>query len=410
MFLFFNYQVSPNRWKTMIQNKSVKIIGWNELFKWSIYTAIAFGFFFGFLSLSYAQSIRVTADASASTREQYGISTDTEQRFFLDQGNFYSTLSSTPMYRGVKVVRISDGRTKIGLLRVGEQIERVILDDQGQVLSTSSTPLYGNDPSLEIYTWDDGRSVVRENISNFMFFDAGGTFIFPVSNAARSRYGETNSELVSDPSGETVVIYNPSIRRAGGSFSSRATLVNWTSRSLSSFYGGPETQIYHVSVSRSGSFITITANNGDAGSKVLVFDRYGSLLAEQAVDFEARFASFLPESRHVIAYSSSRVAVYEFDSWERIASSSIRNTILVADYFPIEGLILILTGEKGDNRVMNAEFVAVDVKQRKIAREPLGRNFLQTQVQLSFERVSEGSNHSFLLNGAGISIMLHPSF
>ena len=368
------------------------------------------GFFFGFLSVSYAQTIHVTADASASTREQYGISTDTEQRFFLEQGDFYSTLSSTPMYRGVEVVRLSEERAKLGLLRVDEEIERVILDDQGRILSTSSSPFYGEDPSLEIYTWDDGRSVVRENVSNFVFFDAGGTLLFPVSNASGSRDGEANSELASDPAGETVVIYNPSIRRADGSFSSRAALLNWGSQSLSSFYGGPGEQIFHVDVSRSGSFITVVAGNEGADSKVLVFDRFGNLLTEKVLDFEARFASFLPESRHVIATSSSRVAVYEFASWERIGSSSMRNTILAADFFAEDGWILMLTGDRTDNRVMNAEFVAVDVERRKIAREPLGRNFLQTRAKPSFERVSEGAERRFSLIGAGISIVLRPAF
>ena len=357
-----------------------------------------------------AQSIRISTDGSESTQNQYTIATGRDRSFYLEREDFYGAPLSNPIYSNVEVVRLSRNRAKIGLLRVDESIEHIILDDDGNLLSASVHPFYGEDPSLEIYTWDDGRSVVRENVSNFMFYDAGGKLLFPVSNASGSRDGEAFSELASDPAGETVVIYNPSIRRSDGSFSSRAALLNRASGSLSSFYGMPDEQIFYVDVSRSGSFITITAGNEGEDSKVIVFDRFGNLLFEKKLDFEATRASFLAESDQVFAYSGSRAAVYDVDSWNRIGSSSVRKTILTAGFFPEDGWILLCTGDLEGDRVTNVEFVAVDVVQRKIAREPLNRNLLRTKVAPYFEPFSERDGSFFVLHGMGIPVTLRPTF
>lgn len=355
-----------------------------------------------------AQSVNVLETESISAPSQYNpVVSGTGAAFYLKNTSFFENTSDEPRYSNVQHFSASPDRFKIGMLSLDEVLTRITLDAAGSLVSESKIPYYGDDPSLRIYTFDDGHSIVRENISSFSFYDPAGNLLYPLSNSSGSKDGEAFSELASNPSGETVVIYNPSIRRADGSSSSRASLLNRSNKSLESFFSAPNKQIYSVNITETGTFFTLVAGANGEDSEVHVYDRFGNLLLKNEVDFDATNATYFPEENRLLAYSSSRAAVYNTVNGSRLGSSSVRETIIGAHYFSDDSVILILTGKKQDNVIDEPAFVAVDVNQRKIAKGSFGKKLLLISSSPIFSRVS---GNTYKVDGVGVPLNISVRF
>lgn len=111
---------------------------------------------------------------------------------------------------------VSNAINEITGLSSGIGIQGVnIYEGSGNLLFNADYDLTSNDNSLKIYCMLNGGFVVRENIANFLFFDAEGDVVQSISNSSQSTEGESISELATDPAFKTVVLYNPRIVRDG---------------------------------------------------------------------------------------------------------------------------------------------------------------------------------------------------
>lgn len=270
---------------------------------------------------------------------------------------------------GVAGWSVSDGGHKIGLLLRENGLKLSTYDYRGSQIAENNMEFFeGGDQTLEIYQFDDGRTVVRDNVANFSFFDASGKLIYSVSNSSQSMEGESESRLAADPSGSTVVLYNPIIS-AGGQTGSRASLVFGPNNTVV-FFQDNNREITHLSVNENGTLISLIAGTG-SNTQSIVFDRFGNEL--NRFDFDDTQLGLTPDATetYLTVYSSSRIQVYNLITGERLGSASSRQTIIHAQYHPEDEVILAVGGAKNNGRISDPMMMAVHLSKRQIARSEI---------------------------------------
>ncbi len=281
--------------------------------------------------------------------------------------------------------------SKVGLLSRNQQDDRAILmNSRGDTLNAFSTiSLSEDDPSFGIYPFNSGHLFIRDNITNFTFYDTFGEIETNMSSSSQTEEGEVISEVVLSVDGSTLVIYNPKISR-NGQLGSQAQ-VRLSDNSFDNIYFSTNRYLKEVSVSNDGTvIIAVTARDGTS-DEVLVMDRFGNELNSFTTDEDLIGAELSEDAGYITLYSGGRIQVFRTLSGERIGSTSIRSPLFKATYFPEESIILAVSGNYSENRdVLNSvEFHAVNIEQRSIARSEFNTSIgFDDRITSEFIRIS----------------------
>ena len=270
---------------------------------------------------------------------------------------------------------VSPENRKISFLLKESQVIYQVLDSDGSSYFEKKLEFFNiRDETAKNYQFDDGSSILRDNVANFSFYSPKGEQLFSISNSSQSTEGERESELATDNSGKTIVLYNPVINY-GNATGSRASFVT-SERELYTFFRDREREISRLDVSSSGTFICIIVKPaaGSGEYSALIFDKFGNKLFDLNTDEELTGLELTADAKFVTLYSSGRMQVYRLNDAERIGSASSRNSIIYAMYDPNEDLIIALGGNINGYSVTNASVTVVHIGQRQIASEVINSN------------------------------------
>lgn len=306
---------------------------------------------------------------------------------------FSQTLSVTSTEKSYEVLRANISAKGIS-----------VSDSDGTELITAFYNPPTNDPSLKVYSMNDGSFVVRENIANFLLFDSFGKIKKSISNSSQSEGGEAISELAMDDMGKTVVLYNPKVMMEGNT-GSRAKIINSKNNPLDIFYS-QDRALTAVEVSANGEFVAFASVKEGTDDKVELMDRFGNILNTIEFDQPVKGVSFSEVGLFVAIYSGSRAAAFEIRSGERVGSTSFRNTSLIfAGYDSVDKIIIGLTGS-GNRSISEIQLHAVNVSARKIARKDVDGS-LEVMGQISLKRTGSGR---YLISGMDKNLTLRANF
>lgn len=301
-----------------------------------------------------------------------------------------------------------EGR-KVSFLIKETQFTYKLFDSNGTSYFEKELEFFNlRDETAKNYQFDNGSSVLRDNVANFSFYSSEGEQLFSISNSSQSTEGEMQSELASDRSGKTIVLYNPVINY-GSSTGSRASLVT-KERELNTFFRDREREISKVEVTPSGTYISIIAKPA-AGSDqygVSIYDRFGNTIFELETDEEVKGAEITENADYVTIYSSGRMQVYEITDGERIGSASSRNSIIHAIYDPAENMIVAFGGSVNGYRVTNPSITAVHIGQRQIESEEIN-NRLST-MDADKIRIKKDGSQEYVIHHLDRSVRVNTSF
>lgn len=354
-----------------------------------------------------AQSISVQVDPQYSSNNQStfpikdGVFVKTDNLIRVE-GGVESTEYQTPIYSNVS----PDG-IKIGVINFDGQLMKRTVDYTGQELSSTELEFFeSSDQTISLRQLPSGKSIARDNVANFTFFDADGKQSYSISNSAQAQDGEQASGLATNDLGSTVVVYNPEIRRADGS-ASRARLVFGQEDSHIFLEEGDRT-ISFLDVNDSGSFITVITQNQNSDDQLTVFDRFGNEVFQIDSDMELKGAHLTDNADFLTIYSQSRVQVYNVLTGERLGSSTSRTPIVTASYFADDEVVLLFNGSENGSSIHNPGVTAVHLGLRQIARNDINANLSMLDInKLKIERVGASS---YLLKGVNQPVNLRVNF
>lgn len=290
--------------------------------------------------------------------------------------------------RGVQAFRTSSNRRYAALLSVDGGVKASLIDGRGEVLNDRTMEyVNSSDNTLDLYVFNDGRVVTRDNVSNFTFLDMEGEELYSHSNMSGSADGEVASELAADPSGRTVLLYIPRINY-GEQEGSMARRVDGE-KELTEIFRSRDRQIRSIDISDNGSFLLIVTTASGTDDRAHLMDRFGNELTTFQSGEELEGGTVSNSANHVTLYSNNRVQVYRTSDQERIGSSTIRQPVIYAAYSEEDEQILLLSGEQNrSGEIQDGGVQAIHLGRRSIARTSLpgGLTFLdrnQIRIQRS---------------------------
>lgn len=317
-------------------------------------------------SVTWGQSLRLSVTNQTSDNNP--------STFLLDQGEVtirsgnVQFLRSSNKVSNYEALGISHDRSIVGVLdRSTTESRLVVLSSVGDTLTSySGITISANDPSLAVYPMNNGQVLLRDNITNFTFYDTFGEIITNMSSSSQSKEGEAISEVAMSPDGQTIVIYNPKIKR-NGNLGSKIQ-VRRKKNTFKNIYFSDDRYLKNVSVSDDGNLIVAISANSGTEDRVLIMDKFGNELNTISTDENLKGAALSSDSEYMVLYSKGRVMVYETRSGERLGAASFRSPVFMASYFPGSNLMLAMTGNysKRTGILNNVKFRAVDLEQRKI--------------------------------------------
>lgn len=278
------------------------------------------------------------------------------------------------------VFGISADRSLVAALQWdGEEGGEISLfNSSGVELLSFETISIADEASFGLYPFSNGSTILRDKIANFTFYDSFGEVLTSMSSSSQSEEGEAISEVAMSENGQTVVVYNPKIKR-DGQLGSKAQVKAGEDEFIDIF-GSSDRYLKDMTLSDDGSLIVaITASEG-ANDEVLVMDKYGNELNTLSAEEDLQGAALSNDLNYLTLYSGGRVMVYSTLEGESLGATSVSSPIKVANYFPEDNTIVVLTGNYSDqsNILNSATFRAINLEQRSIASEeysaPLGFN------------------------------------
>lgn len=261
------------------------------------------------------------------------------------------------------------------------------------------------DQTLKVYSFDDGRTVVRDNVANFTFFDAAGSILYSYSNSSQSSDGERESQLSADSNGRTVVLYNPMIAY-GNRTGSRASIVYGEGNSIEIFRES-ERVISQLNVSDDGSYLTLLATNSE-GSFVQLYDRFGNELYQYQTGDNLEGVSLSSDANYITKYSSGRVQVFNVQTGESMGNASSRSTIFYAVFIPQDETVLAMGGSFTGRSIMNPTITAVHLGLRQITSSDISAQ-LSTLDQNSIRLIRAGVG-KYRVTGLNKDLILETKF
>lgn len=291
-------------------------------------------------------------------------------------------------FSGSSVWALSHALNRFTVLDKGSELSVSQFDDSGNRLYSEVLPYFNtDDTTLKLYTFPDGRAVIRDNVANFSFLDSAGDLTYSISNSSQSLSGERPSELSSDPHGITTVLYNPVISY-GQTTGSRAVLV-FGEEDTKEFFRSEDQEISFLQVSDDGKFVLLVAQNGST-SEVIYFDRFGNTLFTLPVDQNVVGAEVSNSGGFLTIYTPGMVQVYEVNSGERVGSAALNQNVIYAAFDEVKNIMISFGGSLNGTTVSNPSVMVVDIDQRKIETE----NISGTLRTLDPHNISLKSNSS----------------
>lgn len=266
---------------------------------------------------------------------------------------------------------ISPDKSTVGVLKRPEgQGEIILFNSRGDTLTSyTGKSLSSDDPSQAVYPLNNSNVILRDNITYFTLYDTFGDILTGISSSSESEEGETIAEVVMSQDGQTVVVYNPKVKRKGNLGSKAQVML--PDKTFQNIYFSTDRYLKEVKVSEDGNFVVaITAQEG-TNDRVLIMDKYGNELNNISTDENLLGISLSDDSEYITLFSSGRVMVYSVLDGERLGATSIRSSVFLADYFPEDNIILVLMGNysASSENMNNVEFRAINIGQRAIASE-----------------------------------------
>lgn len=359
-------------------------------------------------SIVVSQSLNTTtAQGTSDNNPSTFLLEDGEIRIGSDAFQFLANNRSVTQYENFGIS--PDGSVVAVLKRVEGEAQIDLFNSAGDPLNSYSAKSLGSDdPSLGIFALNNGNVILRDNITNFTFYDTFGELLTSMSSSSQTEEGEAISELAMDPEGETIVVYNPKIKRTG-KLGSQAQ-VKLANNEFRNIYRNTDRYLKELKVSDDGNMITaITAQDG-TDDQVLIMDRYGNELNSITTDENLSGVSLSADNKYITLYSSGRAIVYSVNG-DRIGASSSRSPVFLADYFPEDNVLLFVMGNYSENSgiLNNVEFRAVNIQQRQIASEdfPGGALGFTDEIQPRLVRTSAGE---YQLKGSSKEVIIRAGF
>ncbi len=306
---------------------------------------------------------------------------------------------------------VSPDKTIVSILkRTQEGGEVVLFNSTGDTLMTYPTvSLVQNDPSLALYASNSGDVLLRDNITNFTFYDTYGDINTNMSSSSQSEEGEAISEVAMSPDGKTVVIYNPKIKR-DGNLGSKAE-VKLADGNFENIFFSNDRYIRNLTISDDGNVVVaITAKQG-TDDQVLVMDKYGNELNTITVEETLIGAVLSNDNEYLTLYSGGRITVHNTLDGNRLQGVSLRSPVFLAEYFSDDRVLLVLTGSYSERTgtMNNVEFRAIDLEQREITSKEFPGALGFTRQAIA-PRLVRTSANTYQLKGANKQVTIETSF
>ena len=359
-------------------------------------------------ALALGQSISVSASSNTANNNT--------STFMLADGEVTIGTSeiqfdqSGTVVNGYEDLAIAPDLTVVGVLQRGPEGGKVSLFNSAGVNLNSHgvASLSANDPSLAVYALNNGEAFTQSNINRFTFYNTFGEISTSISSSSQSKEGEAISEVAISENGATIVIYNPKIKRSGN-LGSKAQ-IKLPGGAFENIFFSQDRFIKNIKVSKDGSILGIITSNQGQGDELIIMDKLGNEINRIKAQEPLKGFTFSENARNVTIYSQGRVMVYPTTGGSRLGSTSLRNQVFLAQYFPEDNLILILTGRFSESSevLRDVEIRGIDLKQRKIASETYSEALgLHNALTPSFEQVSD---RQYQLKGASRLLMISTDF
>jgi hypothetical protein len=369
------------------------------------YPQLLFIFLFSLILSTSLQARQLSVQAVG------GHSSNSQNQYPLDGGVLesdrgYFTIGESGVFNP-ESWSISYQNQKAGFLETREQsVYLTIFETSGNKIVDRELEFFDvNDETLKLYLFDNGRSVTRDNVANFTFFDPDGELIYSVSNSSQSSEGERESELAASAYGNTIVLYNPVINY-GESRGSRAKVV-FGENDQKVFFRDESAQILQVKVSESGSYITLLTGDG-SNYGVYIFDRFGNELNQFSFDDEQKGVSISDDAQFVTVYSGGRTQVLNALTGERVGSTSSRSPVINSRYFENDDVILVFGGVQEGNRIDRPTVSAIHIGQRQILREEINESLSIYDVDRI--DITQLQSNSYRIDGLNRSLNIQADF
>jgi hypothetical protein len=369
------------------------------------YPQLLFIFLFSLILSTSLQARQLSVQAVS------GHSSNSQNQYPLDGGVLesdrgYFTIGESGVFNP-ESWSISYQNQKAGFLETREQsVYLTIFETSGNKIVDRELEFFDvNDETLKLYLFDNGRSVTRDNVANFTFFDPDGELIYSVSNSSQSSEGERESELAASAYGNTIVLYNPVINY-GESRGSRAKVV-FGENDQKVFFRDESAQILQVKVSESGSYITLLTGDG-SNYGVYIFDRFGNELNQFSFDDEQKGVSISDDAQFVTVYSGGRTQVLNALTGERVGSTSSRSPVINSRYFENDDVILVFGGVQEGNRIDRPTVSAIHIGQRQILREEVNESLSIYDVNRI--DITQLQSNSYRIDGLNRSLNIQADF
>lgn len=359
-------------------------------------------------SLVWGQSMNISASSNTAGNDPSTFPLE-EGQLNISSGQVQFINSGTSV-ADFEAFGISPDKSVVSFLsRTNDGGEITLFNSSGDTLNQYSTiSLASSDPSQAVYPFNAGHVLIRNNITNFTFYDTFGEISTSMSSSSQSKEGEAISEIALSDNGSTLVIYNPKIKR-NGDLGSKAT-VRLPEEEFESIFSSNNRFIKDVRISEGGGFIGIVTSAQGSSDQVLIVDKYGNELNRISAEEVLSGITFSEGAEYITLYSQGRVMVYSTLEGNRLGSTSIRSSVFEAKYFAEDDMIVVLSGNysASSDILNNVEFRAIDLEQRQIASGEY--NSALGFSKAMHPRLSRTSSHTYELTGANKILSISVAF
>ena len=359
---------------------------------------------------AYAQYIHITAirgsrNGSYLFREPY---LENHSPVLVSLGRHTVQFENTMLHvNEIKNYSLSPDRTLFGFITHSNESLKLFIDEvPGQRLLTIHSESYENgDPSLKIYTLNDGRTIVRSNIAQFDLYDQTGQLKYSVSNASGSTKGEEISRLAISRDGSLILAYNPKILFQH-STQSRIQRINFSTGKISSFYYSENQTISNLRISDDGQFVLVTFKHGGR-SEVVLFDRFANVIRKFSFHYVPDAVVLTKDDKYVTVTYKNRINVYDVLNGHQVGGTYLRSYLFYVTYFPKDRLILGLAGkyDPSSGRIHDLKVIGVDLKARKLGSGEYNESmkWYKDKINLDISRIRA---HHYEIKGFSSSLVL----
>src|SRR5699024_7127944 len=216
------------------------------------------------------------------------------------------------------------------------------------------------------------------------------------------------TEVVMSPGRQTVVLYTPKIKRAH-TLGSKAELLT-VNQELRRIFESDNRYLKSVGISGDGNILALLTAAEDSEDRVLILDKFGNNINEIAAVEDLTGIRLSDSGRYVTLASENRVRVYNTENGDRLGSTSLSDPVYLADYFPDDELLLILSGRySAESKIFSSSKVKVVSFMLGDILSKYGPASLRLHEAFSVEFRRNAANN-YLLHGANKELDITAAF